>query len=176
MVIGAANSFVVAAERAAAAWRFDVLVDAEVYAEVEPLWSCRLRKVVRFAKLGSRPVALWEVLDERIRSGANDEWMYELASALRNPWDAYNEAVAQWCTATISGDVLPLENAMRASDGAAPGGAVAEALHAVCQAVQASAPAPVGDFSAAAFAGDPSPLQCRASPDEDQRPLAFSPA
>eukprot|EP01062_Namystynia_karyoxenos_P013915 TRINITY_DN149_c1_g1_i2.p1 TRINITY_DN149_c1_g1~~TRINITY_DN149_c1_g1_i2.p1 ORF type:complete len:787 (+),score=172.53 TRINITY_DN149_c1_g1_i2:99-2459(+) len=162
MVIGGVGAFVVAAERAAAAWGVGVLVDAAVHSDVEPFWSCRLRKRVCFPKLSSKRIALWQVVEDRMGDQSGDEWMYELESARPNPWRGYNAAVETWCT---QGAEQALGVVTRALEGLGTGGSTAarEGLLAVRELAQEGAAPPVGDLSAAAFAGDPAPLHVRGS-------------
>eukprot|EP01062_Namystynia_karyoxenos_P009149 TRINITY_DN13229_c1_g1_i1.p1 TRINITY_DN13229_c1_g1~~TRINITY_DN13229_c1_g1_i1.p1 ORF type:complete len:583 (+),score=108.07 TRINITY_DN13229_c1_g1_i1:100-1848(+) len=96
MVIGGVSSFLVAVERAAAAWGTPTLLDSAVHADILHLWDCRLRKKALFPKLTPKPIGLWEIVEAR-GTGQGEEWMYELAEAKANPWNVYNEAVSRWC-------------------------------------------------------------------------------
>eukprot|EP01062_Namystynia_karyoxenos_P018836 TRINITY_DN17009_c0_g1_i1.p1 TRINITY_DN17009_c0_g1~~TRINITY_DN17009_c0_g1_i1.p1 ORF type:complete len:643 (+),score=141.16 TRINITY_DN17009_c0_g1_i1:84-1931(+) len=150
MVLGGVSSFVVAAERAAAAWGVAALIDSAVHADADALWSCRLRYCALCPKLNSRPVELWEVMEGRMQSGSNDEWMYELEAAKDNPWEGYNSAVGAWCAGT-SDALAAVAKGLDSSPGEVP----AAALRALRQALQEGAAAPAGELLATA---SPSPL------------------
>eukprot|EP01062_Namystynia_karyoxenos_P039447 TRINITY_DN2866_c0_g2_i5.p1 TRINITY_DN2866_c0_g2~~TRINITY_DN2866_c0_g2_i5.p1 ORF type:complete len:616 (+),score=94.88 TRINITY_DN2866_c0_g2_i5:93-1940(+) len=153
MIIGGVSSFIVAMERAAAAWRAGTLLDAVVHQDTTSSWHCRLRKRVTFPKLSPKPIGLWEVTQPAEGAQHNDEWMYEMESAQKNPWEAYNNAVMSWCEEKREAALAVVEAALLLQDGA-----VAEALHALRKQVQEGTAAPEGPLTAGALAGDPSPL------------------
>eukprot|EP01062_Namystynia_karyoxenos_P084188 TRINITY_DN9850_c0_g1_i2.p1 TRINITY_DN9850_c0_g1~~TRINITY_DN9850_c0_g1_i2.p1 ORF type:complete len:548 (+),score=103.57 TRINITY_DN9850_c0_g1_i2:462-2105(+) len=160
MVIGGVSAFVVAEERAAAAWRVGVLIDAAVHADAEMLWSCRLRKRVSFPKFSQSLIGLWEVLGERLGERGPDEWMYELENAQPNPWRAYNDAVGRWCDGAVEQALGLIADALtKAGPDCDP--AVRDALLAARELAQEGAEPPVGQLTAAALAGCPAPLAPR---------------
>eukprot|EP01062_Namystynia_karyoxenos_P039455 TRINITY_DN2866_c6_g1_i1.p1 TRINITY_DN2866_c6_g1~~TRINITY_DN2866_c6_g1_i1.p1 ORF type:complete len:687 (+),score=115.49 TRINITY_DN2866_c6_g1_i1:88-2148(+) len=159
MVIGGVSSFTAAVERAAAAWHVSTLIDSAVRQDTESTWYCRLRKRVIFPKVSRKSIGLWEVVGAAGGPKENEEWMYEMESAQKNPWAAYNEAVQQWCAA---GADAALEVIAGAVSQTTSGGAVAEALCALQNHALAGADPPEGPLTAAALAGDPAPISVAA--------------
>eukprot|EP00665_Eupelagonemidae_sp_cell47_P017638 gene17638-biopygen11540 len=103
MAIGGLSSLVAVVERFATRREIPGLVDAAVHADVETNWHCRLRELVIYDKYGNdRPQILWQVLEEAGErdSGMADEWIYQLANRVPNPWEEYNVAALLW----IDGD------------------------------------------------------------------------
>eukprot|EP01062_Namystynia_karyoxenos_P055178 TRINITY_DN4590_c1_g3_i1.p1 TRINITY_DN4590_c1_g3~~TRINITY_DN4590_c1_g3_i1.p1 ORF type:complete len:696 (+),score=132.54 TRINITY_DN4590_c1_g3_i1:114-2090(+) len=156
MVVGGLGAFVVAAERAAAAWSASVLIDSAVHDDAEALWSCRLRKRVTFAKHSSKPIGLWEVTGDRMVDNNPEEWMYQLENAQPNQWQPYNRAVELWCDGAAAEALGLIQQQLSGVVGvdADLGGA----LLAVRDHLQRGASPPVGSLAAAALAGDPAPL------------------
>eukprot|EP01062_Namystynia_karyoxenos_P071182 TRINITY_DN665_c3_g2_i2.p1 TRINITY_DN665_c3_g2~~TRINITY_DN665_c3_g2_i2.p1 ORF type:complete len:737 (+),score=180.69 TRINITY_DN665_c3_g2_i2:104-2212(+) len=175
MVLGPLSSFAPAVERAAAAWGVAVLIDPVVQLDIEQFWSCRLRRKVRFPKLGtSEHLALWEVLQDNLEgcAGAADEWMYELEKVLVNPWMAYNTIVTQWCTGSAAEALAGIERLRSEGSSSAEEGVPQEvslALAALAEALQGDCPPPIGELSAAAMAGDPAPVVPRDIAAEQQQ-------
>eukprot|EP00665_Eupelagonemidae_sp_cell47_P010759 gene10759-biopygen1289 len=90
MAIGGLSSLVAVVERFATRREIPGLVDAAVHADVETNWYCRLRELVIYDKSGNdRPQILWEVLGEAEQRdpGLANEWMYQLANRVPNPWE-----------------------------------------------------------------------------------------
>eukprot|EP01062_Namystynia_karyoxenos_P014917 TRINITY_DN15404_c0_g1_i1.p1 TRINITY_DN15404_c0_g1~~TRINITY_DN15404_c0_g1_i1.p1 ORF type:complete len:830 (+),score=230.29 TRINITY_DN15404_c0_g1_i1:75-2564(+) len=169
MIIGVVSSFALVMERIAAGWGSMVLIDGEVYDDVQMDWVCRLRKQVFYPKRETeRPYQLWELLGERgvQRRASQGEWMYQLESAAPNPWGPYNKALLKWCT----GDTAGVQECVAAGLAEEQlGRAVRDALGALSAAVgggdEASshsgalqAEKPVCTISATAWAGNPAPV------------------
>eukprot|EP01062_Namystynia_karyoxenos_P071183 TRINITY_DN665_c3_g2_i3.p1 TRINITY_DN665_c3_g2~~TRINITY_DN665_c3_g2_i3.p1 ORF type:complete len:761 (+),score=166.51 TRINITY_DN665_c3_g2_i3:104-2284(+) len=152
MVLGPLSSFAPAVERAAAAWRMGTLIDAAVQQDADQSWECRLRRMVRFPKLGLSLIGLWEVVCAKQSALNADEWMYELENTGHNPWERYNAAVSVWCMASDPATAL---DAVTSGLDSGCSHSCKEALLAVRESIRQGLPPPVGDLTAAALAGRP---------------------
>eukprot|EP00756_Hemistasia_phaeocysticola_P039323 Hpha_TRINITY_DN16809_c0_g2::TRINITY_DN16809_c0_g2_i1::g.151793::m.151793 len=99
LLIGRLCSFAAITERVGCQLDVPIIINSALKNDVEPFYACRLRGYVRYAKTPTQePVRLWELCKERDRVGeaAGCEWMYALAGAAPDPWEAYNRAFIIW--------------------------------------------------------------------------------
>eukprot|EP01062_Namystynia_karyoxenos_P060260 TRINITY_DN5179_c1_g2_i1.p1 TRINITY_DN5179_c1_g2~~TRINITY_DN5179_c1_g2_i1.p1 ORF type:complete len:657 (+),score=157.70 TRINITY_DN5179_c1_g2_i1:71-2041(+) len=145
MVIGGLSAFLPVLERAAAAWGLGTLIDSGVQEDAQLHWDCRLRSMVLFPKLCTTLFGLWEVVGAKAAAECAAEWMYELQTALPNPWEPYNKAFALWCSRAVDYETLAAVSVGLDTSS----GAVKEALLTLRSNIQMGLPPPVGELAAA---------------------------
>eukprot|EP01062_Namystynia_karyoxenos_P003920 TRINITY_DN11380_c0_g1_i1.p1 TRINITY_DN11380_c0_g1~~TRINITY_DN11380_c0_g1_i1.p1 ORF type:complete len:721 (+),score=159.73 TRINITY_DN11380_c0_g1_i1:85-2247(+) len=167
MVVGGVRSLIAVVERVAAGWGAAALIDGDVVKDADMHWTCRLRGKLLCSKHSERPIAIWEMLDERlVRHHSQGEWMYQLSSTAPNPWASYNRAVELWCRGDPAAALEMISDPATELQGSpVHHRAVGEAVQALRHALSTEGPPPpVSAVPVAAGIGGGAPLRlCAAS-------------